>query len=406
MVDQSIGYQWLVLIPIVAGFIGWVTNWLAIKMIFYPRVWRGLNLGSLKLGWQGIIHRKSSGFAKAIGKQVSENMLQAEDLLPKVNNEHANMFISKFPTLWKDIEGGEFLPDMLGEHWQKMSPLQQQMVKMQIRFDSRSLLLELVKIARTKFVDRFDIRKVISQRLSKDSRLLAELFGSIARPELRMIEIYGLFFGAFIGAIEGILFTVTEMSWTVFVFGTLVGAITNWLAIEMIFRPRFPRTILGMEFQGLFPKRQDKIAAQFAHVGEEHVLPVSAFVDEIMVVLEDKAFIDDLEQTARRIIHRIIGNYADHLPEGVSVDDIADKCIDFYYQKQPSLEPQLVAELKRLLESDYRVAEIIEENLSQLPKDKFERVLRIVFEQDETTLIMIGALIGFVISGMQFMIFS
>jgi uncharacterized membrane protein YheB (UPF0754 family) len=163
---------------------------------------------------------------------------------------------------------------------------------------------------------------------------------------------------------------------------------------------------LGIEYQGLFPKRQDKIAAQFAQVGEQHVLPVSAFVEEIMTVLEEQAFIDDMEQTARRFLHRIIGNYLEHLPEGVSVDEIADKAIEFYYMKQPSLEPQLMAEIKWLLESDYRVAEIIEENLSQLPKEKFERVLRIVFEQDETTLIIIGAVIGFMISGMQFSLFA
>ncbi|GLQ29819.1 DUF445 domain-containing protein [Litoribrevibacter albus] len=406
MIDQSIGLHWLLLIPIIAGFIGWITNWLAIKMIFYPRVWRGVQIGRFKFGWQGIIHRKSSGFAKAIGKQVSENMLQAEDLLPKVNIQHAQAFVNKFPELWKEIEGGEFLPDMLGEHWQKMTPLQQQMVKMQIRFDSHSLLLELVKIARAKFVERFDIRRVISHRLSKDSRLLAELFGSIARPELRMIEVYGLYFGAIIGAIEGLLFAFTEMSWTIFLFGTLVGAITNWLAIEMIFRPREPTKILGVTFQGLFPKRQSNIAAQFAQVGEQHVLPVTAFVDEIMSVLEEKAFIDDLEQTARRILHRIIGNYLDHLPEGVSKDEIADKAIEFYYQRQLELEPQLVSELKRLLEADYRVAEIIEANLSELSKEKFERVLRIVFEQDETTLVVIGAVIGFAISGMQFLMFA
>ncbi len=406
MIEQSIGLQWLLLIPIVAGFIGWVTNWLAIKMIFYPRVWMGIRIGRFKLGWQGIIHRKSEGFAQAVGKQVSENMLRAEDLIPEVNMQHATNFINKFPKLWQEIEGGEFLPDMLGEHWQRMTPLQQQLVKMQIRFDSRSLLMELVKIARAKFVERFNIRGVISERLSRDSRLLAELFGGIARPELRMIEIYGLFFGAIIGAVEGLLFAFTDMSWVVFLFGTLVGAVTNWLAIEMIFKPRFPKKILGIEYQGLFPKRQDKIAAQFAQVGEQHVLPVSAFVEEIMTVLEEQAFIDDMEQTARRFLHRIIGNYLEHLPEGVSVDEIADKAIEFYYMKQPSLEPQLMAEIKWLLESDYRVAEIIEENLSQLPKEKFERVLRIVFEQDETTLIIIGAVIGFMISGMQFSLFA
>jgi len=28
---------WLMLIPVISGFIGWVTNWVAIKMLFHPR---------------------------------------------------------------------------------------------------------------------------------------------------------------------------------------------------------------------------------------------------------------------------------------------------------------------------------------------------------------------------------
>jgi len=28
---------WLILIPIISAFIGWFTNWIAIKMLFHPR---------------------------------------------------------------------------------------------------------------------------------------------------------------------------------------------------------------------------------------------------------------------------------------------------------------------------------------------------------------------------------
>ena len=40
-------------IPIFAGFIGWFTNWVAIKMTFYPIYFWGYK--KLKIGWQGII---------------------------------------------------------------------------------------------------------------------------------------------------------------------------------------------------------------------------------------------------------------------------------------------------------------------------------------------------------------
>lgn len=404
--DSGIGFEWLALIPLVAGFIGWVTNWLAIKMIFHPQQWIGLKIGSLKFGWQGIIHRKAQGFAKAVGKQVSENMLQVDDLMPQVSDKHANAFIDRFPALWKEIESGQFLPDLMGEHWDKLSGLQKQMMQMQIKFDSRSLLLELVKVARTKFVERFDLRGVISRRLSKDSHLLAQLYGNLAKPELRMIEVYGFVFGALIGAVEAVLFTFVEMSWSIFIFGILIGAITNWLAIEMIFRPRLPVKVMGIEFQGLFSKRQDDIADQFALIGENQVLPIDAFVEEILAVLEQDDFIQDMEQTSRRWLHRIVSNYQEQFPSDVSVDYVVDKAVELFYEKQSSMKVEATDEIKEVIGEDYRVAEIIRDNLSQLSKEKFERVLRVVFEEDETTLILIGAAIGLMISGMQFMVFS
>lgn len=47
------------LIPLVAGFVGWFTNYLAVQMIFYPIKWRGLPIYRVEgeplglLGWQG-----------------------------------------------------------------------------------------------------------------------------------------------------------------------------------------------------------------------------------------------------------------------------------------------------------------------------------------------------------------
>ncbi len=406
MFSQDFQIEWLFIIPLVAGFIGWVTNWLAIKMIFYPKNYMGFKLGRFHIGWQGIIHRKAEGFAKAVGKQVTDNVLQTHDIIPEVSPKHATTFIDRFPDLWDEIENGKLLPDLLGEYWEKMSPMQRQMVIMQIRFDSRSFFVELIKEARSQFIKRFDLRELITRRLSNDSHLLAKLYGDIAKPELKRIEVYGLYFGALIGSAEAMVFLFADINWMIFVFGVLIGAVTNWLAIEMIFKPRNPVNVLGMTFQGLFPSRQNEIAEQFGKIGEEHVLPVDALVDEIMATLQDLEFIDQLETTSKRWLTRIIENYRDHLPESISSEEITERAIAIFYQKQLSVQDELIEEFKRALEPEYRVKSLIIDNLTQLPKDQFERVLRIVVEQDESTLIAIGAAIGFMISGMHFFIFS
>lgn len=48
------------LIPFIAGFVGWFTNYLAVQMIFYPIRWRGIPIYRVEgeplglLGWQGM----------------------------------------------------------------------------------------------------------------------------------------------------------------------------------------------------------------------------------------------------------------------------------------------------------------------------------------------------------------
>jgi uncharacterized membrane protein YheB (UPF0754 family) len=66
---------WLIT-PLLAGLIGWFTNWLAIKMLFRPILEKNI------LGWtlQGVIPKRRSEIAKIIGKTIEEELLTRGDL--------------------------------------------------------------------------------------------------------------------------------------------------------------------------------------------------------------------------------------------------------------------------------------------------------------------------------------
>lgn len=48
--------------------------------------------------------------------------------------------------------------------------------------------------------------------------------------------------------------------------GFLVGYLTNFLALKMIFEPIFPVYVCGLKIQGLFLQRQQEVSAEFARV--------------------------------------------------------------------------------------------------------------------------------------------
>jgi ABC-type uncharacterized transport system permease subunit len=44
MYVRQAGWKGAMLIPLIAAFVGWFTNWLAVKMIFYPVSFVGLDI--------------------------------------------------------------------------------------------------------------------------------------------------------------------------------------------------------------------------------------------------------------------------------------------------------------------------------------------------------------------------
>src|ERR1700741_4060160 len=73
---------WLILIPLISAFIGWFTNWIAIKMLFHPREPRRV----LGLTFHGIFPKRQQQFAGKLGKLVSDELLSYGDIEQKITS--------------------------------------------------------------------------------------------------------------------------------------------------------------------------------------------------------------------------------------------------------------------------------------------------------------------------------
>jgi uncharacterized membrane protein YheB (UPF0754 family) len=65
------------------------------------------------------------------------------------------------------------------------------------------------------------------------------------------------------------------------------------------------------------------------------------------------------------------------------------------------LGPQLQPEVEALLERRLDIRATVEQRLSALSKPEFERMLRGVFQEDETTLIIVGGVLGGAVGALQ-----
>ena len=73
-------WTWIT-IPAIGGLIGWITNWLAVKMIFRPVKPRRI----LFFRVQGLIGRRQQELAKAIGNVVGNHLVEHKDVIKSLN---------------------------------------------------------------------------------------------------------------------------------------------------------------------------------------------------------------------------------------------------------------------------------------------------------------------------------
>jgi uncharacterized membrane protein YheB (UPF0754 family) len=73
---------WIVLVPVISAFIGWFTNWIAIKMLFHPKK----PIRFLGLTIHGIFPKRQKQFAEKLGKLVSEELISFREIEEKIAN--------------------------------------------------------------------------------------------------------------------------------------------------------------------------------------------------------------------------------------------------------------------------------------------------------------------------------
>ena len=72
----------LYLIPFISAFIGWFTNWIAIKMLFHPKN----PVKVLGITIQGIFPKRQQQFAQKLGVLVATELLHFNDIASKLKD--------------------------------------------------------------------------------------------------------------------------------------------------------------------------------------------------------------------------------------------------------------------------------------------------------------------------------
>lgn len=190
---------WLFLIPFISAFIGWFTNWVAIKMLFHPREPRKI----LGLTVQGIFPKRQKQFAEKLGRMVSEELLSFKDIEEKIT--HPENLQKIMPVAEEHIDN--FLRVKLGEQMPmlKMFIGDKTVLQMKEVFmnELQSLFPLLMKNYMHQLEQELDLEKIVIGRVSSfSSEKLESILNQIMSKEFFFVEILGGVLGFIIGIIQ------------------------------------------------------------------------------------------------------------------------------------------------------------------------------------------------------------
>lgn len=190
------------LIPLISAFIGWFTNWIAIKMLFHPKEPRKI----LGITFHGIFPKRQKQFAEKLGKLVSNELLSFKDIEEKISNP-AN--ISKLmPFVETHID--HFLRVKLAEQMPVISMFIGDKTINQLKEVFITELTELFPVIMKNYMNNLqedlDLEKIVTQKVSGfSSDKLEQILNDIMAKEFRFVEIIGGVLGFMIGLLQVVL---------------------------------------------------------------------------------------------------------------------------------------------------------------------------------------------------------
>lgn len=390
-----------VTVPVVTGLIGWVTNWAAVKMIFYPARFIGIG----PLGWQGILYKQSHKFASGVAEMANNNLISAQEIIERLDSEDGETLLvepldEEAPALCK-VAAEIIRPGA----WDALPAHVQTMICTQIKQKTREINREILDQVRDKADDLVDVHALVYAQLSgANTDRLAEFTKRIGRKEFTFIEYYGGVFGFLIGLFQIAVWSVMQTWWLMPVVGVIVGLVTNWLAIQMIFRPLEPTRYLGfIPYQGLFPKRQREIAADYGQVSAAEILTARNLIHHVIESESGPRIAALVNETIARRMDEEWAKVRPMIPVEVT-PEMLDRVKAVVTQQIMTSLPRLQPRLEAYIDDKLEVAQTVESRLSGLSKPAFERVLRGIFEEDEITLILVGGVLGGAVGVLQSML--
>ena len=409
-------------IPVVAGILNWLTNALAVKMIFSPEEYVGLDIKRFPetpagfFGWQGIVPCKVRKMSSTMVDLMTSRLLDVREVFGRLDKQTcgeclepgidaiaegvaADLFAASAESSGESSENEEKPLPSWSAALVAAAPLAATLAAKDLaRKHGKQLVASVLGEMQQRVPEVWDVKTQVVGAMTRDKKIIVELFQRCGRNEFAFIRRSGLYFGFLFGIFQMVQWLVWDPWWSLAVGGAAVGYATNWLALTLMFSPVHPKTFGPFTLHGAFLRRQDEVSGEFASMLRSRVLSAENIWREILTgTTTSRVFLEILERKTReqlekaRAEERIVACAAKALGE------------TRWALIERAVVARVLADLPGHLPLVYAYSDgaldleaTLREKMRGLSGEEFEGVLHPVFQEDELTLILVGALLGLV----------
>lgn len=394
-------FEWhLLFLPFIAGIIGWGTNILALKMTFYPLEYIGIQWNGFRIfGWQGIVPEKAGTMASKAVDLITTKLIDIEDQFSKIN---PRVVAKEMEPRMLDLTRQIFEEALSQEipMWKLLSGKQKDAIFQRAVKEIPKVTEEVMEDVKNNITDIFNLKKMAVDQLIKNKNLLNRIFLEVGHQEFKFIEQSGFLFGALFGIIQVIIWIPFPFWWVLPLGGLVVGYLTNWLALKLIFNPIEPIYFMGIKFQGLFIQRQKEVSKGYSRIISEKIMTMPKIFDAIFYGPASNRLVEIIERHVNEGIDNTAG-YSSAFIRITSGSESFDRVKNVACRRLLEEIPEHIHLVFDYAKQALDIEHTLNEKMSELPPNEFVGFLRPVFQEDEWKLILVGATLGLIAGFMQ-----
>jgi uncharacterized membrane protein YheB (UPF0754 family) len=403
-------------VPFFTGAIGYATNWSGVWMLFWPVRFKGFRLPGLAplanvlprrvqqipgvmqggVGWQGIIPSRAAKMGSiAVDKGIAK-LGSTADFYKRLDQERVveHVLESMRPDIRDVVE--RIMRRENPRLWNELPPRFREAVHARVQQQLPTIVCDVMNEIGDNIEQLLDVKLMVIRRMEEQPELCNRVFLEVGRKELRFIVNFGFYFGFAIGIPTAVLTEIVFHQWWLLpLCGVVIGYVTNWLALWMIFEPVDPRRLFGrFTVHGLFIRRQPEVAGVYAGIIAEDVITLENMGQELLHGPRSDRTRQMVEEALRPAVDRAVGPVRPAVRVAMGTreydairDSVAIEGADY------AMTPLTDAEFNR--EQSERLRAMIHERMLELPHADFSDMLRSAMRQDEWLLLLHGAVLGF-----------